>query len=46
MKLTKQKLEQLILQEMKNYIQVAGEPGMKTNPEYHDKLLNIYKYRS
>ena len=43
MKLTKQKLQQLILQEMKSYVQVAGERGMRTNPEYHDKLLDIYK---
>ena len=43
MKLTKQKLEQIILQEMKSYVQVAGERGMRTNPEYHDKLLDIYK---
>ena len=42
MNLTKQKLEQLILQEMKNYVQVAGERGMRTNPEYQDKLLDIY----
>ena len=43
MNLTKQKLEQLILQEMKRYVQVSGEPGMKTNPEYQDKILNVYK---
>ena len=43
MKLTKRKLEQLILQEMKSYVQVAGERGMRTNPKYQDKLLDIYK---
>lgn len=45
MKLTKHKLEQLILQEMKNYARPAQfDPRMKTNrPEYTDKLGNLYK---
>lgn len=44
MKLTKQKLEQLILQEIKYYRPPQFDPRAEKNyPEYADKLSNIYK---
>jgi len=44
MKLTKQKLEQLILQEMQSYRPVEFDPRAEKNyPEYADKLSALYK---
>ena len=44
MKLTKQKLEQLILQEMKYYRPPQFDPRAEKNyPEHADKLSNLYK---
>jgi len=44
MKLTKQKLEQLILQEMQYYRPPEFDPRAEKNyPDYADKLSNLYK---
>lgn len=44
MKLTKQKLEQIILQEMKYFRPAEFDPrAEKSHPEYADKLSNLYK---
>ena len=44
MKLTKQKLEQLILQEMRYFRPPEFDPRAEKNyPEYSDKLSNLYK---
>ena len=44
MKLTKQKLEQLILQEMRHFRPPEFDPRAEKNyPEYSDKLSNLYK---
>jgi len=44
MKLTKQKLEQLILETYKSYVRSIGDEGKPTNyPEYSDKLTALAK---
>jgi len=44
MKLTKHKLEQLILQEMRHFRPPEFDPrAEKNHPEYADKLSNLYK---
>jgi len=44
MKLTKQKLEQLILETYKSYVRSPSDDGKPTNyPEYADKLTNLAK---
>jgi len=44
MKLTKQKLEQLIMETYKSYVRRPGDEGKPTNyPEYADKLSALYK---
>ena len=44
MKLTKQKLEQLILETYKSYVRRPGDEGKPTNyPEYADKLTTLAK---